>query len=138
MTDLPSPPDQFLTPEECAEVDQTLMPARDRFTARVAIYSLRSLKQIAQQSGIAIADLDESQILDWVAQDPTLSPEQGFDNSFKSFFARLVISSLRPLRQIAAEANVPIESLTLPQVVQWFEKEAKLRIEQGKGSTFSG
>lgn len=134
MTDLSPPSDQFLTPEECAEVDSTLMPARDRFSARVAIYSLRSLKQISQKTGIAIANLTDGQIADWVAQDPTLDPDKGFDDNFKLFFARLVISSMRPLTQIAAEADMAIESLTLPQVVQWFEKEAKLRIAQGEGT----
>jgi hypothetical protein len=138
MTQLPQPPDQFLTPEECAEVDATLMPARDRFTARVSIYSLRSLKQIAQETGIAINALTEQQIVDWVEQDPTLRPEDGFDPSFKRFFARLVISALRPLKQIAQEAGVTIENLSVPQVVNWFEKEAKLRIDQGEGSTFLG
>lgn len=132
MTNLPSPPDQFLTPEECMQVDQTLMPARDRFSARVAIYALRSLKQIAQTSENSIAELSDQQIVNWVAQDPTLEPDKGFDDSFKRFFARLVMSSLRPLRQIAEEKDVAIESLTVSQVVDWFEKEAKLRIEQGE------
>ncbi|WAL61564.1 hypothetical protein [Thermocoleostomius sinensis] len=138
MSQLPQSSDQFLTPEECAEVDATLMPARDRFTARVSIYSLRSLKQIAQAAGITIDTLTEQQIIDWVEQDPTLRPEDGFDPNFKRFFARLVISSLRPLKQIAQEADVAIEALTLSQVVSWFEKEAKARIDQGEDSTFQG
>ena len=124
-------PSQFLTAEESAEVDQAMLTARDRFSARVAIYSLRSLKQMAQEQNRAIADLEESQIIQWIANDPTLEPEAGFDNKFKVFFSRLVISSLRPLRQIAQENDVAIEALTLEQVIAWFEKEAKLRIEQG-------
>jgi hypothetical protein len=131
----PQPPDQFLTPEECAEVDATLMPARDRFTARVSIYSLRSLKQVAQTTGVSVHELTDQQIVDWVEQDPTLRPEDGFDPSFKQFFARLVIASLRPLKQIAQESDVAIESLTVPQVVSWFEKEAKQRLEQSESTT---
>jgi hypothetical protein len=138
MTDLPPSPTEFLTPEESAEVDRAMMTTRDRFSARVALYSLRSLKQIAQERGEAIANLHPQHIEDWVYQDPTLQPENGFDSSFKGFFVRLVISALKPLKQMAAETGVAIEALTLQQVVSWFEKEAKLRIEQGNGTTFLG
>ncbi|RMF68743.1 MAG: hypothetical protein D6742_04275 [Cyanobacteria bacterium J069] len=85
---------------------------------------------MAQQSRRAIADLSSEQIAAWVDQDPTLSPDKGFDDAFKVFFGRLVISSLKPLHQIAAAANQPIETLTVPQVVDWFEQAAKRRIEQ--------
>jgi len=121
---------EFLTPEEGAEVDCALLTARDKFSARVAIYSLRSLKQAAQEVEGAIATLTPQQIEDWVFQDPTLQAEQGFDQGFKGFFTRLVLSSLKPLTQMAAENGVTIEELTVQQVVQWFEKEAKQRIEQ--------
>jgi hypothetical protein len=106
-----------------------MMTASDRFSARVAIYSLRCLQQIVQNTGGAIADLSAQQIADWVEQDPTLSPDKGFDEAFKVFFGRLVISSLKPLHQIATEANQPIETLTVSQVVAWFEQAAKRRIE---------
>lgn len=131
MTDFQSPQMDFLTPEESAEVDRALMTARDRFSTRVALYSLRSLKQIAHEAGVAIADLSPSQIEDWIYQDPSLQPENGFDNGFKGFFTQLVMSSLKPLRQIADAARQPIEELTLTQVVDWFETEAKKRVEMG-------
>jgi hypothetical protein len=131
MTESQSPQMEFLTPEESAEVDKALMTARDRFSTRVALYSLRSLKQIAQVAGVAIADLSPSQIEDWIYQDPSLQPENGFDNGFKGFFTQLVMSSLKPLGQIAEATNQPIEKLTLTQVVGWFEMEAKKRIEMG-------
>jgi hypothetical protein len=131
MTDFQSPQMEFLTPEESAEVDKALMTARDRFSTRVALYSLRSLKQIAHAAGVAIADLSPSQIEDWIYQDPSLQPENGFDSGFKGFFTQLVMSSLKPLRQIAAATNQPIEELTLTQVVDWFETEAKKRVEMG-------
>ena len=131
MTNLPQSPDQLLTPEECAEVDSTLMPARDRFSARVSIYALRSLKQVAEQTGVAINELTDRQIANWVEQDPSLRPENGFDANFKGFFAKLVIASLKPLRQISQETKVAIENLTVSQVVSWFESQAKSRVEQG-------
>jgi hypothetical protein len=121
----------FLTPDESAAVDTALMTSRERFSTRVAIYSLRSLKQIAQENGVTIAQLEPYQIEDWIFQDPSLQPENGFDGSFKGFFTQLVMSSLRPLTRMSNEAGVAIEDLTVPQVVQWFEKEAKQRLEQG-------
>jgi hypothetical protein len=130
MSDFQAASEQFLTSEECAEVDTAMMTSRDRFSARVAIYSLRSLKQVAQQYEQPIAQLKPQQIANWVEQDPSLRPENGFDASFKNFFAKLVISSLNPLTQIASEAGIAIEQLTVPQVVTWFEQMAKQRIEQ--------
>jgi hypothetical protein len=143
MSDLSQSPDQFLTFEEVAEVDRALMNAREKFSARVALYSLRSLKQIAQQSGATIADLKAQQIADWVADDPTLNTgtevnDAEADDRFKQFFAQMVISSIKPLNQIALETEGAIENLTVSQVVAWFEKESKIRMEQGNEATFLG
>lgn len=38
-------------------------------------------------------------------------------------FTRLVISSLRPLKEVAQESGVPLQNLTVQQVVKWYEKE---------------
>jgi len=119
---------EFLTPEECAEVDKALLTSRDKFTARVAIYALRSLKQIALAHDLAIANLEPDQIEAWVYQDETL--QTGSDAEFKQFFSQLVISSRKPLKRAAQAAGTSIEALTVSQVVAWFEQEAKLRLEQ--------
>jgi hypothetical protein len=119
---------EFLTPEECAEVDKALLTSHDKFAARVAIYALRSLKQIAQQHETPIECLTPEQIEDWVYQDESLQ-EVG-DREFKKFFSRLVISAMTPLKQVAQEAGVSIESLTTNQVIAWFEGEARRRLEQ--------
>ncbi len=128
MSDSPAST-EFLTPEECHEVDKALLTSRERFSSRVAIYALRSLKQVAQQSGQAIADLSPDQIADWVANDPSL--QSSMDSNFKTFFTQLTISAMKPLQRSAADGGVAIEELTVPQVVAWFEKEAKLRLEKG-------
>ncbi|HEY9616140.1 MAG TPA: hypothetical protein V6C64_04830 [Microcoleaceae cyanobacterium] len=122
------PSTEFLTPEECAEVDKALLTSHDKFTARVAIYALRSLKQIAAQSNCTIAELTPEQIEDWIYQDPSL--QVGLDRQFKQFFSRLVISSRKPLEQVAIETKTNIESLTIPQVVTWFEHQAKLKLDR--------
>lgn len=117
------PATEFLTPDECAVVDQALLTAREKFSARVAIYALRSLKQIARQSGVAIDSLQTYQIVEWINQDASL--QQGTDQDFKRFFAQLVNSSRKPLKQAAQEADVTVEALTIPQVIAWFEQESK-------------
>ncbi|UNU25324.1 hypothetical protein D0A37_17195 [Microcoleus vaginatus HSN003] len=58
------------------------------------------------------------------------------DASCENFFTNLVIASLRPLRQIATEASMAIEQLTVKQVVAWFVKDGKIRREQGVDAAF--
>lgn len=116
-------PADFLTPEECAEVDAALLTAREKFSARVAIYALRSLKQIAQENGVAITQLQPPQIEDWVYQDESL--QTGLDREFRQFFSQLVLASLKPLGNVAQQADVAIESLTVSQVIAWFEQQSK-------------
>jgi hypothetical protein len=126
------PTTEFLTPQESAEVDKALLTSREKFSARVAIYSLRSLKQIATQTGVPISGLQTYQIVEWVNHDDSL--QGGVDQEFRRFFAQLVNSSRRPLQQAAAEAGVAIEALTVPQVVAWFERESRQRLEQQPNS----
>lgn len=52
-------------------------------------------------------------------------------SSPEKFLTRLTISSLRLLQHIAQEYNVKIEDLTTQQIVDWFEKDSKIRREQG-------
>jgi hypothetical protein len=58
------------------------------------------------------------------------------DASFENFFTNLVVASLRSWRQIATEAEIGIEQLTVKQVVAWFEKDGKIRREQGTEAAF--
>ena len=120
------PSNEFLTPEECAEVDKALLTSHDKFSTRVAVYALRSLKQIAQANGVPIVQLEPQQIEAWVYQDESL--QTGIDREFRQFFSQLVIASMKPLRQIAAAAGVSIEAIELAQVINWFEQQAKLNL----------
>ncbi len=52
-------------------------------------------------------------------------------SSPEKFLARLTISSLRLLKIISEELQVPIEHLTYEQVIEWFEKDARIRQENG-------
>lgn len=131
--------DNFLTQEEAASVDAALLTSRDKFTTRVAIYSLRVLKNIAQQQQTAIAQISPHQVQDWVQQDETIMQSQApgleTDAGFVQFFSRIVLSSLKPLNKVAADQNIPLEDVTPDHVIQWFEREAKKRIEQEQGPT---
>lgn len=51
--------------------------------------------------------------------------------SNEKFLTRLTISSLKLLQHIAEEYGVKIEDLTTQQIVAWFEKDGKIRREQG-------
>jgi hypothetical protein len=52
-------------------------------------------------------------------------------SSPEKFLTRLTISSLKVLKHIAQEYNVSIEDLTAQQIIAWFEKDGKIRREQG-------
>jgi hypothetical protein len=79
------------------------------------------------------------------SQSPTiqfLSPEESADvdkallSSPEKFLTRLTISSLRLLKHIAKDTGVTVEELTHQQVVDWFEKDGKIRREQGIDAAF--
>ncbi len=57
--------------------------------------------------------------------------DQALLSSSDKFLTRLTVSSLKLLTIIAQEYEVKIEDLTCDQIIQWFEKEAKIRFEQG-------
>jgi hypothetical protein len=114
---------EFLTVEESHQVDAALLTSRSKFTVRVSLYALRSLKAIAQSRGSSIAALDHSAIAQWIAQDPSLQGQ--LDDQFRGFFTQLVTASLKPLQQIAAQR--PIEQIDTQQVIAWFEQQDRLQ-----------
>lgn len=127
---------QFLTAEECAEVDIALLSAKEKFSTRLAIYALRVLKQIAQETGLTVEAVTNQQVANWIEKDESIKQEIEVDASFESFFTNLVISSLRPLKQISLETGESMDNLTVKQVVAWFEKDGKIRREQGIDAAF--
>lgn len=71
-----------------------------------------------------------------------LTPEESADvdkallSSHEKFLTRLTISSLRLLQHIAQDTGVSLEQLTHQQVIDWFEKDGKIRREQGVEAAF--
>ena len=121
-------PIEFLTVEECHQVDAALLTSREKFTSRVAIYALRSLKTIATQQNCTIKELSQETIADWIHSDPSLQETQ--DGSFRGFFSQIVLGAIRPLQAIAnngtdAENDGAIENVTVAQVISHYEAQAK-------------
>jgi hypothetical protein len=54
----------------------------------------------------------------------------------EKFLTRLTISSLKLLQHIAQEYGIAIEDLTTQQIIAWFEKDGKIRREQGIEAAF--
>jgi hypothetical protein len=125
MLNLPESFNQLLSAEECAQIDQTLLPTRDRFSIRIAVYSWRYLQQVSQGLGITVAELQPQHIVDWLQQDASLQNQELSDDAFIELFERLLVSSLEPLKKIAQREEIEIESLTLPQILSWFEDQVK-------------
>jgi hypothetical protein len=71
-----------------------------------------------------------------------LSPEESIEvdglllPQHEKFLTRLTISSMRLLIHIAQDYQVTVEQLTANQVMKWFEKDAKIRHEQGSEAAF--
>ncbi|EAW33935.1 hypothetical protein [Lyngbya sp. PCC 8106] len=123
------PPMEFLTSEEAIQVDAALLSSKEKFSTRLAIYALRCLKQIAAEKEISIEAVTAQQVSDWIKKDEKMQQQLELDSGFELFFTRLVLSSLKPLTQIAQSEQQPIEKLTIKQVVSWFEKDSKIRQE---------
>ncbi|MDJ0726063.1 MAG: hypothetical protein QNJ38_13200 [Prochloraceae cyanobacterium] len=70
---------QFLTPEESADVDGALLGSQEKFLARLTISSLRLLKVIAEDRGVSIENLTHKQVIDWFEKDGKIRREQGAD-----------------------------------------------------------
>jgi hypothetical protein len=122
---------EFLTIEESTQVDAGLLSSKEKFSTRLAIYALRVLKEIAKDMGLSVEWVTFEQVRLWIKKDALIQKQIEVDVSFETFFTNLVFSSLRPLKQVSQESGIPIEELTVKEVIQWFEKEAKIRIEQG-------
>lgn len=121
---------EFLTTEEAIQVDAALLSSQDKFATRLAIYALRCLKQIAEEQAISVEQITPEQITDWIKKDKNIQQQLEVDSSFENFFTRLVLSSLKPLTQIAQSQEIPIKRLTVEQVIAGFEKQGKMKLEK--------
>lgn len=82
MAEQQQPSTQFLTLEESALVDAALLSVHEKFLTRLTISSLKLLKHIAQETGVAVEDLTASQAIAWFEKDAKIRREQGIDAAF--------------------------------------------------------
>ncbi|TVP65227.1 MAG: hypothetical protein EA343_03730 [Nodularia sp. (in: Bacteria)] len=76
------PTTQFLSLEESAKVDAALLSSSEKFLTRITISSLKVLKHIAQEYGVAMEDLTTQQLITWFEKDAKLKREQGIEASY--------------------------------------------------------
>jgi type II secretory pathway component PulK len=57
-------------------------------------------------------------------------------SSNEKFLTRMTISALQALVPIAKDCNLHVEELTVAQIIEWIEKDAKIKREQGAESAF--
>lgn len=123
MSELPQTLSSLLTHAENAQIDQTLLPTRKRFSIRLTVYCWRYLQHISHQQQIPIESLSPETITEWIARDTQLLAAPQVDTDFIDWFSYLVTSSLKPLNEIAQHSNqVKINDLTLEQILKWYEQ----------------
>jgi hypothetical protein len=82
MVESQQQPAQFLTPEESADVDKALLSSHEKFLTRLTISSLRLLKHIAQETGVAMEELSYQQVIEWFEKDGKIRREQGEEAAY--------------------------------------------------------
>jgi hypothetical protein len=123
MLNFPDSLNDLLTPQECAQIDQTLLPTRDRFSIRMTVYSWRYLQMMGRELKIDISALQPQHIQDWLRQDSHLQRFAELDVSFLDWFGALLIAALNPLQCIAQKEDIAPEQLTLAQIIAWFQHQ---------------
>ncbi|WP_414549334.1 hypothetical protein [Anabaena sp. CCY 0017] len=76
------PTTQFLSLEESGKVDAALLSSSEKFLTRLTISSLKLLKHIAQEYGVAMEDLTTQQLISWFEKDAKIKREQGIEASY--------------------------------------------------------
>jgi hypothetical protein len=72
---------EFLTPEEVAQVDGALLSSPEKFLTRITLSSLKLLRYIAEEEGVAIADLTPGQVIAWFERDAKRKREAGIQET---------------------------------------------------------
>lgn len=67
----------------------------------------------------------------FLTADESLEVDKALLSSPEKFLTRLTISSQKLLKIIAQDHQVSIEELNHQQIIDWFEKDSKIRREQG-------
>jgi hypothetical protein len=79
---LQQPSTQFLSLEESTQVDGALLSSPEKFLTRLTISSLKLLKHIAADYGVAVEDLTTQQLISWFEKDAKIRREEGIEASY--------------------------------------------------------
>lgn len=122
-------PGQLLTQEEAQAIDQTLLPAQERFLIRIALYSLRYLKPIADQKKMPLVALTPKLIYQYLEEDKNLITAENQSPGFLTWYGQFLIASLNQLKQAGEFCQVNPDDLSLDQVISWFRTQAQDRLK---------
>ncbi|MFP4134375.1 MAG: hypothetical protein ACLFQP_09120 [Halothece sp.] len=73
----------------------------------------------------------EDSSIQFLTKEESQEVDKALLSSPEKFLTRLTISSLRLLTTIAEQEGVAVEELTPEQIIAWFEKDGKIRREEG-------
>ena len=76
---MPQAPDQYLSPEESADVEAALLTSSEKFLTRLTISSQRLLQVIAKDNQVSVEKLTHQQIIQWFENDSKVKRERGSD-----------------------------------------------------------
>ncbi|HEY9845818.1 MAG TPA: hypothetical protein V6D03_06425 [Candidatus Caenarcaniphilales bacterium] len=79
---------------------------------------------------------DPQQSTQFLTLEDSAAVDRALLATHEKFLARLTISSLNLLKHIAQEGDTAIENLSIQQIIEWFERDAKLKREQGVDAAF--
>ncbi len=67
----------------------------------------------------------------FLTQEESAQIESALLTSSEKFLTRLTISSYRLLKIIAKDIGISVDELTANQILEWMEKDSKIKREQG-------
>ena len=76
--------------------------------------------------------MQQSSSMQFLSTEESADIDAALLDSSEKFLTRLTISSLRLLQIIAEDLKTPVNELSHKQIIAWFEKDGKIRREQGK------
>lgn len=123
--DFPFP--DLLSAEQVYKIDSSLLPAREKFAARLALYTLQVYRQIAAAEAIDPLAVTTEQLQHWLVQQGTAEhfAQQSLelDTGFLSFWTQLLESARNPLGQIVQSTGQSLTELDVSQLVSWFQDQ---------------
>ena len=73
----------------------------------------------------------EQSPIQFLTPEESAKVESALLSSSEKFLARLTISSFRLLKTIADDLDISVDNLTPAQIIEWLEKDSKIRKEKG-------